>query len=115
MKLNPQLKEIKALYEVKDSFRVNYMQYHGIWPVANRDFVNVGKKVKNEDRCLIATKQCQYPYPEEKKVVRGICHIGGYILEKIGENSTRVIYISDVDVMGSIPGVVKKQLSKRQG
>lgn len=79
-KLNPQLKEVRALYEVKDNFRINYMNYHGIWPVANRDFVNVGKKVNNGERCLIATKVCDFPLAEEKGVVRGICYIGGYVL-----------------------------------
>ncbi len=59
------------------------MNYHGIWPVYNRDFVNVGKKVNNGERCLIATKVCDFAYPEEKGVVRGICHIGGYVLDKI--------------------------------
>ncbi len=36
--------EVKVLYEVKDVFKVNYMQYKGIWPVAHRDFVNVSSK-----------------------------------------------------------------------
>ena len=91
------------------------MNYHGIWPVANRDFINVGAKVNMGEKCVIATKICAYPYPEEKGVVRGVCHIGGYILEKVDENKTKVIYISDVDLMGKIPGMVKKQVSKKQG
>ena len=41
-KMNPQIVEIKVLYEKKDVFKVNYQQYKGIWPVANRDFVSVG-------------------------------------------------------------------------
>ena len=91
------------------------MNYHGIWPVANRDFINVAKKVNLGEKCIIATKCCSYPYPEQKGVVRGICHIGGYILEKVSDIATKVIYISDVDLMGSIPGMVKKQVSKKQG
>lgn len=35
-------------------------------------------------------------------------HIGGYILKKIDDKSTLVIYISDVDIAGSIPGMLKK-------
>ena len=83
--------------------------------MANRDFINVGAKVNMGEKCVIATKICAYPYPEEKGVVRGVCHIGGYILEKVDENKTKVIYISDVDLMGKIPGMVKKQVSKKQG
>lgn len=91
------------------------MIYHGIWPVASREFINVAAKVNIGEKCFIATKVCEYPYPEQKGVVRGICYIGGYILEKVDENKTKVTYISDVDLKGKIPGMVKKQVSKKQG
>ena len=41
-KINSQIVEVKVLYEKKDVFKINYQQYKGIWPVANRDFVSVG-------------------------------------------------------------------------
>ena len=56
----------------------------------------------------MATRYCAYPFEEKKGIVRGKCHIGGYILQKCDENSTLVIYISDVDICGSIPGLLKK-------
>lgn len=41
--------------------------------------------------------------------------IGGYILEKIDENKTKATYISDTDIKGSIPSMIKNQLNKKQG
>jgi hypothetical protein len=41
--------------------------------------------------------------------------IGGYILEKIDEANTKVIYMSSTDIKGSIPGLIKNELSKKQG
>lgn len=47
--INPQLKEIQVLYKCtvdgRDA-RVNYMRYAGIWPVEDRDLVNVAMKEK---------------------------------------------------------------------
>lgn len=115
-KINPQVIEIKVLYEKKDVFKVNYQQYKGIWPVSNRDFVSVGIKIReSETKMYIGTKACNYPHPEVKGVVRGEIFIGGYIIEKIDENNTKIIYISDADLKGSIPGMVKNTLSEKQG
>lgn len=80
-KLNPMLLEMKVLHEWKDHFRVNYMQYKGIWPVSNRDFVNVAHIFRvSESKVYIGTKVCNFPYPEVKGVVRGEVFIGGYII-----------------------------------
>lgn len=62
-KINPMLLEIKVLYNVEDKFRVNYMLYKGIWPVDNRDFVNVGGKLRESDnKIYIATAACNFPH-----------------------------------------------------
>ena len=41
--------------------------------------------------------------------------MGGYIIEKIDANSTRVTYISDSDAKGNIPQMVKNTVSAKQG
>lgn len=41
--------------------------------------------------------------------------IGGYILERIDDNSTKVTYMSNADIKGSIPTIIKNELSKKQG
>ena len=114
--MNSQIVEMKVLYEKKDVFKVNYQQYKGIWPVANRDFVNVGIAVRESDtKIYIGTKACNYPHPEVNKVVRGEVYIGGYIIEKVDENNTQVTYISDADLKGNIPQMVQNQLAAKQG
>lgn len=113
--INPMLLEIKALHVVENKFRVNYMQYKGIWPVDNRDFVNVSAKEWEGDTFYIATAACNFPHPEVKSVVRGEVFVGGYIIQKIDENTTQVTYISDADLKGSIPGMIKNTLSAKQG
>lgn len=89
-KLNPMIVEIKVLYTKPnetgdgDIFRVNYQQYKGIWPVANRDFVSVAVKHRESpEKMYIGTKACHYPHPEVKGVVRGEIFIGGYIISKV--------------------------------
>lgn len=64
--------------------------------------------------CYISSQQCNFPYPKQNKVTRAFCHIGGYVLKKIDDKNTLVIYISDVDLAGSIPGMVKNQLAQKQ-
>jgi hypothetical protein len=60
------------------------MQYSAPWPVSYRDFVSVSFKVQeSKDKVYLGSKSCNYPYPEEKKVVRGEIIIGGYVLERI--------------------------------
>jgi hypothetical protein len=91
------------------------MQYKGIWPVSNRDFVNVSVHLKESDsKIYIGTKACNFPHPEVKGVVRGEVFIGGYIMDKIDETHTKVTYISDADLKGSIPNLIKNTLSEKQ-
>lgn len=113
-KINPMLLEIKVL-EAAEGYRINYMQYKGIWPVDNREFINVSGKERTGDKMYIATTACPYPYPASKGVVRGEVFVGGYIIEKINDNVTQITYISDADLKGSIPGMIKNTLSAKQG
>lgn len=90
------------------------MRYSGIWPVEDRDLVNVSLKEKGAEVCYIATQACGFPYPKENKVTRAICHIGGWILKKVDAENSYAIYISDVDLAGSIPQMIKNQLAQKQ-
>ncbi len=47
--------------------------------------------------------------------MRGEVFVGGYIITKIDENTTQIVYISDADLKGSIPGMIKNTLSEKQG
>jgi hypothetical protein len=84
--INPQLKEYEVLHRIQSKgheIRIFYMRYAGIWPVEDRDFVNVTRFEKGDDVCWIASQSCNYPYPKQDKVTRANCHIGGWILKKI--------------------------------
>ena len=91
------------------------MEYKAVWPVANRDFVILSIRAEEENCSYIATKSCNYPFDEVKGVVRAELFVGGYIIERIDEKSTRVTYIANSDPKGSIPGMVKNTLSSKQG
>ena len=67
------------------------------------------------DSFYLGSQACNYPYPEEKGIVRGKVFIGGFKVTKIDDNSCYVIYISDADLGGSIPGMIKNQVAKKQG
>jgi hypothetical protein len=115
--INPQLLDIQVLHKVVVNgreARVNYMKYQGMWPVEDRDLVNIAMKEKGDDVCWIATQGCHFPYPKQDKVTRATCFIGGWILKKIDDTTTQVIYISDVDLAGSIPQMIKNKLAEKQ-
>jgi hypothetical protein len=48
-------------------------------------------------------------------VVRGQIIMGGYIIEKIDEKTTRVTYIASSDPKGNIPGMLKNAVAVKQG
>lgn len=94
---------------------VDRTRYAATWPVSDREFVSVYTSRKEGDTYYIASQACNYPYKEDKSVVRATINVGGYQIKPIDENSCYVIYISDVELSGSIPGVVKAQAGKKQG
>jgi len=105
-----------VLYEQKDVFQINYQLYSAPWPVSKRDFVSLGVDVQEgETKVYIGIKATDYEHPPVKGVVRGEIYIGGYIIEKISEDKSKVTYISCVDLKGSIPQMVQNQLSANQG
>ena len=47
--------------------------------------------------------------------MRAELFIGGYILEKIDDERTKVTYISDTDIKGSIPTMIKNKVMEKEG
>ena len=85
-KLNPQLKEQSDLHVIKGEYEttVDRSRYSAPWPVSDREFINVGTSCKEGDTYFIATQGCEYPYPEDKSVVRGKVLVGGYMIKATG-------------------------------
>lgn len=114
----PRIQDMCCKYEVlatEENYKIIYTQFKATWPVSNRDFVSVSTRQREGDTQFIVTQSCSYPYAEVQGVVRGHLHIGGYMLEKIDENTTRITYLSDSDPKGSIPQMIKNTASSRQG
>ena len=51
-----------------------------------------------------------YPYESPKGVVRAEVVVSGFIVEKTSETTSKVVYVSDTDLKGSIPSFVKKMV-----
>lgn len=116
----PRINEMCVKYEIlyrdpNDAYKIIYMEMKAQWPVSNRDFVLVSSRKKEGNAMYLATKSCNYPKPEANGIVRAELHVGGYIIEKIDEKSTRVTYVSDSDAKGNIPGMIKNTVSAKQG
>ena len=89
--LNAQLKDVLILREFKakgKKAKVHYMSFHGAWPIAGRDFVNVTAAEENPQIAYVASIKSAYFHPEVEQVVRATCHIVGHILRKVDEHST---------------------------
>ena len=115
-KINETCCKLEILYvDENEKFKVVQVEYKGVWPVANRDFVIVSERYQDENTYIIATKSCSYPKEETKGVVRAELFVGGYIIERIDEKSTKVSYIANSDPKGNIPGMVKNTLASKQG
>ena len=56
-----------------------------------------------------------FEYPPVKGVVRGAIVFGGFILEKVDDKTTKVIYLSSADLNGSIPQMIVNLVQKGQG
>lgn len=93
------------------------MRFKGIWPVVDRDFVSIAHAERiNEDKVYVGTKSIDYfPCPEVGGVVRGEILIGAYVLERVDDNHTKVVYISNTDIKGWIPTMMKNALATLQG
>jgi hypothetical protein len=60
-KINEMCVNMEILHEEEGKYRIIHMEYKGTWPVANRDFVVVGTRRRDEDTFYIATRSTNYP------------------------------------------------------
>lgn len=100
-------------YEVK-SYKEGYFliksKWKGMLIVSPRDLVIYSARVVvSETRELLVSFSVELPdHPLEDGAVRADVIIGGWILDKIDENTTRGIYICENDLKGSFPKFVLK-------
>ena len=115
LKFNDQAKESKDLGGVAEHLGFFYQRYKGVWPVADRDFVCLGHSVKEGDKVYMGSKSYPFPCPEAEGVVRGELIVGGYILEKVDRNRTKLTFVTDADFKGDIPMLIQNQVTSKQG
>ena len=104
-----------VLKKYNDNLAVFYESYSGEGPFSARDFVMVGYVQEREGKFYMTSSTCDYPFPEVKGKVRASLYVGGFITEKISEEQTKVTYIQDSDLKGSIPQMLKNKISQEQG
>ena len=113
MKLSSNVKEFRTIQDLGDS-KIRYRRHEGSWPVQDRDFIMCSSKKYDGDRLIITSRSIESSYPEVPSVTRAECYIGGYVVDKVDATSSKVTFISDIDLKGSIPNMIQKKLSKLQ-
>lgn len=78
--------------------------------VSDRELVVVFTFHREGNKVYFGNRSCEYPCNVYKDTVRAFAHCAGYILEKVGENTTKLTNIMDFDPNGSIPGFVKNKM-----
>lgn len=63
------------------------------------------------NKVYFGNRSCEFPCNSYKGTVRAFAYCGGTILEKTGENTTKMINIMDLDLSGSIPDFVKNKMA----
>jgi hypothetical protein len=91
------------------------MKYNGIFPVSPRDFVNLFWRARKEQEAFIICRSIQRPeHQPDPKAVRGQVHIGGFYLREEGAGKTRVVYLQEVNLNGSVPKTIMNGVAKMQ-
>lgn len=105
--------EAKSLLK-EGEFEVCHFTYKAPWPLSNRDFVTLRRKVVVGNKTYYLNKSTNYNVPEVNGVVRGELFIGSFCIEEVAENKCKVTYISHSDAKGDIPEAMKNMAAKRQ-
>ena len=84
---------------------------------APRDFCNLTHwEARPDGNIILIAKSVEHPKcPEAKPYVRATLHIGGWVLEPAPNNSTKVTYLMQTDINGSVPTFVVKKVTSQQG
>eukprot|EP00350_Pseudokeronopsis_sp_OXSARD2_P002030 CAMPEP_0170554910 /NCGR_PEP_ID=MMETSP0211-20121228/12787_1 /TAXON_ID=311385 /ORGANISM="Pseudokeronopsis sp., Strain OXSARD2" /LENGTH=204 /DNA_ID=CAMNT_0010864349 /DNA_START=1642 /DNA_END=2256 /DNA_ORIENTATION=+ len=95
-----------------------YQKTKKISVVSARDFLLVmiyNKFANGSIKIVVASTDKNELFPEVKGAVRGFVEIGGWMLEPLEEGQTKVTYMTEVDLKGSIPSFVTNTANKDQG
>ena len=74
-----------------------------------------GIKQEEGDKYYISSSSCNYPYPQVAGKIRAICHLGGFVVQKVSEEQTKLTYFGQVDMKGELSEELKQQVDEYQG
>ena len=108
------LKYNRVVKSFSDNLRIVQEEANAPWPVSNRDFVVAQVCIQRDDGFLICGKSIDGVVAESSGVVRANVLFQGTLIQRDGENRSRITTIGSIDPRGSIPNMVVKKMSKKQ-
>lgn len=91
-----------------------YQRFNGIFPVKGRDFVIILCKEKIEGGYMLHGKTIPYEYPGDGKCVRAIAVSAGFEVKEVEPGMIKVTYLTESDLCGDLPNIVKRTAGKLQ-
>jgi hypothetical protein len=107
--------EIIEKYDENHHF--GYQQSKMRFPISSRDFVTFKSRQVLSDNlgvCL-STSTLRDDAPLEKKFVRGVIHLSGYVVEQCDDQLCKVTFVMRVEYKGWVPERVVRSAILKQG
>lgn len=117
-RLDDMLKEVHLIHKISPAVQLVHMLYKGVWPTAPRDFalLNITGQRDTQTWVSAAVSIVDSRIPETKGYVRGHLETGGYVIQAVSDNPnvSKVTYVAQVDLRGSIPIMVTNKIADTQ-
>ena len=108
--LNPQIVSVKTLQTFNRCSFVEHVKCVKVFPTAARDYANlVHWRLLPDGKVVVAVigdESFDEKWPPQRGDVRGVCLLGGYVIQSRGANRTEVDYILQADLNGSLPASI---------
>jgi hypothetical protein len=105
-----------TIITISSDMEVVYQRFKKQFPASGRDFCILQRRFNlgTGQVIAVATSTTHPSCPAVKGLVRATLHMGAFVLEAKGENSTKVTYLTYVDLGGSVPGSIANMVQKKQ-
>lgn len=111
------LEDAKEIQRFDDEYSLQYFKYKGLsFLVSARDFyVAMEAKVSESEATFFGTSFTDASLGEVKSVVRADCHYAGFVLKKIDDNKTDVLYytLGDMKLAQTVINMTLKKVAKQ--
>eukprot|EP00359_Climacostomum_virens_P010179 CAMPEP_0204912996 /NCGR_PEP_ID=MMETSP1397-20131031/11041_1 /ASSEMBLY_ACC=CAM_ASM_000891 /TAXON_ID=49980 /ORGANISM="Climacostomum Climacostomum virens, Strain Stock W-24" /LENGTH=564 /DNA_ID=CAMNT_0052084163 /DNA_START=281 /DNA_END=1975 /DNA_ORIENTATION=- len=105
-----------SIQVITGDMEIVYQRFKKQFPASGRDFCILQRRITMPNGSIIAVAaSTTHPScPPVKGLVRATLHMGAFVLEALGETSTKVSYLTYVDLGGSVPGSIANMVQKKQ-